>query len=123
VIPVVQNYANQQAMPKYNRPRLAGYRIIRQIIPGPNATPADIEKAIIRSQQLGEKSSYSKYVDQNVYSKAPVQNYSNYYSNGYSNGNGYSNYSRIKPIITSEQMYVPHKNRNNNNSNSTASID
>ena len=32
--------------------KVAGYRIIRQIIPGPNSTPADIEKALARSQRI-----------------------------------------------------------------------
>lgn len=27
-------------------PKIAGYRIIRQIIPGPNSKPADIERAL-----------------------------------------------------------------------------
>jgi len=28
--------------------KVTGYRIIRQIIPGPNSTPAEIEKALVR---------------------------------------------------------------------------
>ncbi len=33
---------------KKSNPKIAGYRIIRQIIPGPNSTPAEIEKALAR---------------------------------------------------------------------------
>lgn len=56
-------YQSQYSVPKYNRPRLAGYRIIRQIIPGPNATPADIQKAIKRSQNIGAQTQSRQIVD------------------------------------------------------------
>jgi hypothetical protein len=39
-----------------NKSRLAGYRIIRQIIPGPNSSEADIERAIARSQYVNTSS-------------------------------------------------------------------
>lgn len=80
-------------LPRYHRPRLAGYRVIRQIIPGPNATPADIEKAIIRSQRLGE-SNYAKYVDTNIYANT-----------------NYPIYTHDTKPITVAKTYIPHNNR------------
>ena len=56
-------YQNLYNVPKYNKPRVAGYRIIRQIIPGPNATSADIQKAILRSQNIGQQSNPRKHTD------------------------------------------------------------
>jgi hypothetical protein len=56
-------YQNTYNVPKYNKPNIAGYRIIRQIIPGPNATSADIQKAILRSQKIGQQSNSRKYTD------------------------------------------------------------
>jgi hypothetical protein len=57
-------YGQQQqvTMSANNNPksRVAGYRIIRQIIPGPNSTEADIERAIARSQFVNTSSYMSQ---------------------------------------------------------------
>lgn len=47
-------YHSSQVYTKKNtkQAKIAGYRIIRQIIPGPNSTPIDIEKALARSQKV-----------------------------------------------------------------------
>ena len=93
--PQYQYPNNSQNAPTYDKSRVAGYRIIRQIIPGPNATSSDIQKAIIRSQRLGEQA-----------------NQKNFDNNNSNNDNEYlkavTKSSSSKPINV-DKMFVGHK--------------
>lgn len=72
-----QIYANKNS----KQTKIAGYRIIRQIIPGPNSTPIDIEKALARSQKVSctvyssHNQTYSPFYEnsryQSCYSSSP----------------------------------------------------
>ena len=54
-------YSSQHQLKK---PKVAGYRVIRQIIPGPNSTQADIEKVLSRgsSQYATNSNSNNKVI-------------------------------------------------------------
>lgn len=55
--PLIEYYGNPQLKKQtmQQQQKIAGYRIIRQIIPGPNTTSADIEKALARSKPVSSK--------------------------------------------------------------------
>lgn len=57
-----QQQQQQQLLQQQKKPKVTGYRIIRQIIPGPNATAADIEKALARSQRISSTYANSKRI-------------------------------------------------------------
>jgi hypothetical protein len=50
-----------------NKSKIAGYRIIRQIIPGPNSSKAEIERALLRSQKISSSNNLNLN-QQKVYS-------------------------------------------------------
>lgn len=103
--------------------KIAGYRIIRQIIPGPNSTSIDIEKALARSQKV----SCTVYTSHNQACSPFYENsrYQACYSNSkpktpiyappsscYSITN-YGSHSKARQVSV-QQCYMPEKNLKNN---------
>jgi hypothetical protein len=82
-------YSTQHYVQRPHKPQVTGYRVIRQIIPGPNATGEDIERALARSKNLDASytshsrhhsrvdyrsngiNTYDQYGRQRVYSQSP----------------------------------------------------
>jgi hypothetical protein len=114
--------------------KVAGYRIIRQIIPGPNSTPADIEKALARSQRIstvyptpnvtssGSSSTIQKQYHNKVYSptfdmnasfQSPIysgnsQQYEYFYSPKQIPNGNVSLSTNSKYVIGSSHLQPPH---------------
>ncbi|CAF0892850.1 unnamed protein product [Brachionus calyciflorus] len=115
--------------------KIAGYRIIRQIIPGPSSTPSDIERALARSQKVS-CTVYSNH--QQMYSPcyenvkhrnycSPARHYqaqthqcgnkfvANVGPNIYTPGSGcysvvnYNPHSKARQVVM-QQNYSPHNN-------------
>lgn len=113
--------------------KVAGYRIIRQIIPGPNSTPADIEKALARSQRIStvypnQRKNYSPSFELNnsfqypIYSASGSQNnYEYFYSPSKSSSKHVGNTNMVNTAMHS--TYVPHNIYTKNDIYRSSSID
>lgn len=128
--------------PSSNRKsKVAGYRIIRQIIPGPNSTPADIEKALARSQRIStvyanQKKNYSPSFDLNNSVQYPIysdqqqqqqqqQTYDYYYSSPKNSAsNTYVSSGNLHPIYGQHPVvYTNSSNINKQDVYRSSSID
>lgn len=125
-------YAKNQVYSKSAKqvPKIAGYRIIRQIIPGPSSTPSDIEKAIARSQRVS-CTMYSNhqqihgrcYDNRPVYQTSQRNCHSHLYScpnkfaspSIYSPGSGCYSVINYKPHPNARQVVVQHNYSPHNN--------
>jgi mRNA-degrading endonuclease RelE of RelBE toxin-antitoxin system len=84
-------YTPQYQQNGTNRSKIAGYRIIRQIIPGPNSSQAEIERALLRSQRISSSNKLNTN-QQKIYS--PFYDY----ATNSTQFNEYPIYSRVNTI-------------------------
>jgi hypothetical protein len=115
-------YSTHQYVQRQSKPQITGYRIIRQIIPGPNATNADIERALARSQNVDSYARQSRhhsgtgqytttdinsYGRQRVYSQSPP-----YVPHGRTS---YASQAQQQPFYSSQNYIDPNVYRSSSN--------